>query len=99
MNRITEIHKGQTFCEGTLYNEHFSVFLEDADKMLAKILNALKHSAIAIIPKQLIDRIVYSSIDFADVRIFSWRFGSEAWVNETLVPNYYVVENRQVYKN
>lgn len=97
--QVTDIHAGQSFIDGKLYNEHFSVFLEDVEEMTREILKSLKKSAASLIPKQLMSKVVYSSIDFFGRRIFSWRFGSEAWVNETLVPNHYTVENRQVYKN
>lgn len=79
--QVTGIHDGQKFEVGRLYNEHFRVFMADAESKKDEALKALKENAKRIIPKDLWKKIVYSSVDVWGARIFSWRFGSRSWVN------------------
>ncbi len=93
---VTDIHDDHTFQEGRLYNEHFSCFVSEVGQWQKKALVALKQSAKAVIPKDLMNDVVFSSIDTYGRRIFSWRFGAAWWINEICLGNGW---NRQVYAN
>ena len=94
-HQITDIHNDRTFQQGRLYNEHFSCFVSEAEEWKRKALVALRRSAKAIIPANLMKNVVFSSIDTYGRRIFSWRFGADWWINETTLGKGW---NRQVYE-
>ena len=100
--QVTNIHDGQTF-DGRLYCEYFSVDITSGEKWAKKALAALKKSAKSIIPATLLKNVVFSSIDCLGWRVFTWRHGTDEWVNQTdgfdWERGYYEVKNRQVYAN